>query len=229
MTKEQQDLLWACLPKEARDYIRKQYYSLGYLIVNDKSDIAPHKATLLEDIFGEHNLTSKAEPEGTMEEKELNLCELLKGCEGERFYLLSRGYTTLKEIIWNKDTCDYSIVLTGKGRIELYSSGKEVNNEAAVILYPSKELYKKYPLDAYSAWMEWQEERKPKRWRAEYGETYYSLRDSFTVCDQYENNDSDNDCAWSNYNYFRTPQLAEQAAKEVKECLMKFHEKNSEE
>ena len=57
MTKEQQDIAWACLPKEARAKIKIAYtrydgfeYSVGY---NDA----------LNTVFGQHNLTSDTEPE----------------------------------------------------------------------------------------------------------------------------------------------------------------------
>ncbi|MDE6242955.1 MAG: hypothetical protein K2M14_02975, partial [Muribaculaceae bacterium] len=34
-------------------------------------------------------------------------------------------------------------------------------------------LYEKYPLDAYSAWQEWKEARKPKRWEPLPGERFF--------------------------------------------------------
>ena len=158
---------------------------------------------------------TEPETKANMEEKELNLCELLKGCEGKRFYLLSRGYTTLKGIIWNKDTCDYSIVLTGKGRIELYCTGKETNNEAVVILYPSKELYEKYPLDAYSAWMEWAEARKPK----------YILQAEMRLI-SLDGRDVED---WEQIEIIGVPDIdLSQAAEAVRETLQKFHEQNAE-
>ena len=170
-------------------------------------------------------------PKANMEEKELNLCELLKGCEGKRFYLLSRGYTTLKGIIWNKDTCDYSIVLTGKGRIELYCTGKETNNEAVVILYPSKELYEKYPLDAYSAWMEWAEARKPKRWTPQVGERIFFVNSHGAVSQDFCRSDEEgNEHQLKRRaigNEFRTGKAAETFAKIFRETLAIFHEKNA--
>lgn len=153
-------------------------------------------------------------------EKELNLCELLKGCEGEELYSLIDGDVKLKQLTDNV-ICQYH---------KYHRSGylSDCGLDGVCQLYPSRALYEKYPLDARAAWMEWQSERKPKRWRAKYGETYYSLRDDFTVCDQYENNDSDNDIAWDNYNYFRTSEEAQQAAEAVREALEKFHSNHTE-
>lgn len=60
MTKEQQQLLWACLPKEARDEIRKDYNSYES---SHSVDFNGGYAEALEIYFGEHNLTSDTEPE----------------------------------------------------------------------------------------------------------------------------------------------------------------------
>ena len=58
MTKEQQDLAWACLPKEARDEMKETLYDIT--VVDDF-----HKGykQALYDFFGHHNLTSDTEPE----------------------------------------------------------------------------------------------------------------------------------------------------------------------
>ena len=54
MNKEQQDLAWACLPKEVRKEIRAEY-----LNAIEGSDLE----SFLQDFFGHHNLTSDTEPE----------------------------------------------------------------------------------------------------------------------------------------------------------------------
>lgn len=156
-----------------------------------------------------------------MEEKELNLLELLKSCEGEKIFLPDDGYVTIKSF-------DYDVleVIDKDGRI--YNLvGEEtlcIRTTGFAYLYPTQESFEQNPLNAAKAWQEWKEARKPKRWRAEYGEMYFSLRNDFTVCDQYENNDSYNEFAWDNYNYFRTIEEAQQAAEVIKEALQKFHE-----
>ena len=170
-------------------------------------------------------------PKDNMEEKELNLAELLRGCEGEEFFSISVGKVMFKAIYDFDDTHKIRTIrkdaVGNEYNVNFHSDGRR-NKAGLQDLYPSEDLLRKYPLDPYSAWMKWKEARKPKRWRAEYGETYYSLRDSFTVCDQYENNDSDNDCAWNNYNYFRTEEEAQQAAEAIREALQKFNEQNAE-
>lgn len=158
-----------------------------------------------------------------MEGKELNLGELLKGCEGEKIYLPDEGECEIVSVAEN----EIELSQEPNRKIILSEDSYIFTRTGFAYAYPSKESFLANPLNACKAWQGWKEARKPKRWRAEYGETYYSLRDNFTVCDQYENNDSDNDCAWNNYNYFRTEEEAKQAAEEVKECLMKFHEKNA--
>lgn len=168
-----------------------------------------------------------------MEEKELNLCELLKGCEGEEFYLLDCGNATLDGIQTNNSRGDSIKFLSlrstnfNSGSIIINPNGKR-KAYGSVILYPSRTLYEKYPLDPYSAWMEWQSERKPKRWRAEEGEEYWRLTDCGDVENEVDSRDGwDNNC-YQFGNYFRTEEEVQQVAEAVRECLMKFHKDHSE-
>ena len=92
-----------------------------------------------------------------MKEKELDLTQLLKGCEGEDIFDIEKGIVTIKEV---KQRCiatksDEGIINYVGKYIEQFPSG-------GARFYPSRALYEKYPLDAYSAWMEWKESRKPK-------------------------------------------------------------------
>ncbi|MDE6246659.1 MAG: hypothetical protein K2M41_02300 [Muribaculaceae bacterium] len=87
-----------------------------------------------------------------MEEKELNLCELLKGYEGISIYSPTFGERIVRNILPDR-LCDSTFICYKNGRI--WEGGE-------VIIYPSRALYEKYPLDAYLAWMEWKEARKPK-------------------------------------------------------------------
>lgn len=168
----------------------------------------------------------------TMEEKELNLCELLKGCEGEEFYLLDCGNATLDGIQTNNSRGDSIKFLSlhstnfDSGTIIINPNGKRKVFGSA-ILYPSRAFYEKYPLDAYSAWMEWKEARKPKRWRAKQYEKYWYLDRRFIAksCIAGPNESFDN-TNYENGNYFRTKEEAEQATEAVKEALQKFHEQN---
>ena len=94
-----------------------------------------------------------------MKEKELDLTQLLKGCEGEWFYVVPCGEMELKGIAkielkplhFSRDTINCLTKADGRA----YEDG-------SCIIYPSRALYEKYPLDAYSAWLEWKESRKSK-------------------------------------------------------------------
>ena len=58
MTTEQQDLAWACLPKEAREKLKRAY---KYQCQNSDYNRGFNEA--LEEVFGFHNLNSDTEPE----------------------------------------------------------------------------------------------------------------------------------------------------------------------
>lgn len=92
-----------------------------------------------------------------MEEKELNLCELLKGCEGEKFYSLVVGECVLNGVVQSGTL--YPIKLNSS----FYVEDGRFTLAGAQVVYPSRALYEKYPLDAKKAWAEWAESRKPKR------------------------------------------------------------------
>lgn len=144
-----------------------------------------------------------------MEKEKLNLCELLRNCEGEEFYSLIDGEVKLRQLtdeIMCRDEVMYLLSCSLDG---------------VILLYPSRELYEKYPLDAYSAWMEWKESRKPKRWHPKNGEGFWGI--STTLQPLYYPI-SDEKFDWkSDLNHFETHELAKQAAEKVKECLIKFH------
>ena len=59
MTRQQQDLNWECLTKEVRDEIISNYYEV---IENSTVPDMLYYCQALEDIFGEHNLTSRIDP-----------------------------------------------------------------------------------------------------------------------------------------------------------------------
>lgn len=102
----------------------------------------------------------------TMEEKELNLCELLKGCEGETFYSRAYGEVRLNEIVRDDRLNSQEIKVYTRDpqsdRIWFLRDGRKHKN-GEIDLYPSRALYEKYPLDPAKAWAEWKEARKQKR------------------------------------------------------------------
>lgn len=177
------------------------------------------------------NLSQETANCDKMEDKELNLCEILKDCsKGTELFSISVGKVYFDDVLNDdlKVLTTYVDMIGNKYRVAFFSNGKR-NKTGLPDFYPSEELLKKYPLDAKKAWMEFVEANKPKRWRAELGDTFYCLRSSFSVCDQYENEDEDCDQAWANYNYFRTESLAQQAAEAVKKTLDEFHKSISNE
>ena len=82
----------------------------------------------------------------------INLCEILKGHEGETFYSPCYGYITL-EII--KPNCYFSLFFVGNNsEYKFTKHGKiSTSNDAECILFPSKDQ---------RDWNKWFEEQKPK-------------------------------------------------------------------
>ena len=160
-----------------------------------------------------------------MEEKELNLCELLKGCEGEEFWSPMFDAVKLSRI----DIGDNKPLMFNwkDGVIYTRPNGVMYSNTLPII-FPSRALYEKYPLDARAAWMEWQSERKPKRWKPSLGDEYFSISGCAKVI-KLKHLDNSVDLELERiHNRFRTEEEAKQAAEAVREALMKFHEKNAE-
>ena len=156
-----------------------------------------------------------------MEEKELNLCEILKGYEGDIFYSPAYGDVALNFITDTVLGFSAEFSTDEKGRIRF---NKEIHSPECM-LYPSRDLYLKYPLDAKKAWGEWIEANKPKRWRAQKGDNYYFFDRTYTPYPQEETGDVEDDLMYESYNYFRTEFEAKEAAEAVKKCLEEFHSK----
>ena len=169
----------------------------------------------------EHFEPYTEENKETQEEKELNLCELLKGCEGEKLYTTPYGELVFREM-------DQDFITLGWDRacgVVMYHINGRLHSTADVVtIFPSRALYEKYPLDAYSAWMEWKETRKPKRWRAKLGEKYWVVDIELSHTWSEEKNDGYDKVRYNNGNYFRTEEEAQQAAEAVRETLAKLYE-----
>lgn len=75
--------------------------------------------------------------------------------------------------------------------------------------------------------LRWNAEEKrveKMRWRAEKGEEYHFLSNGLTEGSATETNVSFDKELWDSFNYFRTEEQAEEAARRVKETLRKYHE-----
>lgn len=145
--------------------------------------------------------------EETMEAKELNLCELLKGHEGETFYSPIVGDCTLKAItnyiyVAVNDHPGYCFFLDGRRE-----------KSGAVVFFPSRALYEQYPLDPYTAWMKWKEEQKKLGLDIKI-ETYFEGKFGWEDCD-------DNvSCL-----HFRTPTDRDKCIEEIKAIIEKYSKK----
>ena len=85
----------------------------------------------------------------------INLCEILKGHEGETFYSPCYGYITLKAI---KPHCYFSLFFDdNNSEYKFTKYGKiSTSNDAECVLFPSKDQ---------RDWNKWIEEHKvPKTW-----------------------------------------------------------------
>lgn len=77
--------------------------------------------------------------------------------------------------------------------------------------------------------LRWNAEKKELewiRWRAEKGGYYHFINSICNVTAVYDKRDSIDDKQFLSYNYFKTKEQAEKAAKLVKATLRKFHEEN---
>lgn len=129
-------------------------------IIGNTSLLAPYFAEDLE-LVSTHNLTApETKPTEEVEAKELNLCELIGDRDGIHVYCPTCGEVTLQAWSRGKNTKplifaqnDTSIVVRTFANGKAYAGGE-------CIIYPSRVLYEKYPLDAKAAWDVWEEEQK---------------------------------------------------------------------
>ncbi len=165
---------------------------------------------------------NEKKPTENMEEKELNLLEILTGCENQEFYSPSFGKVTLRKIYKESGYplywyCSY-------GDIYTFSDGR-ICKDSESIIFPSRALYKKYPLEPVKAWKEWSESRKSKRWRAKEEELYYWLGSYWNVeCNEESMSEEDN-MLYDAGNYFRTETEAEELAEEILKVVNAFHKR----
>lgn len=170
----------------------------------------------------ENTFVSEIQTNDNMEDKELKLKEILSNHIHENFYIPACGLVVLARIDDDARPLHFQ---RGSLVSHLYSDGRAYE-EGEPILYPSREAYLKYPLDARKAWMDWQEEQKPKRWRAKEENEYWYFDQTYTphrTSDEYILED---DLRYESGNYFRTKELARQAAEAVSKTLDDFHSKH---
>lgn len=151
--------------------------------------------------------------------KELNLCEILNGHEGEEFYSLMHGNVRFTTI-----SSDGFVLFDYPESISVYPNGKYDEN-AEVVIYPTRFLYEKYPLYAQKAWQEWVDEQKP--WAPKDDEYYWCINDMLNpVSKIFDAEDPEDWARVRANNCFRTQEHAQQAAEAVKKTLEQFHKEN---
>lgn len=154
-------------------------------------------------------------------EETFNLDDILDGHEKEIFYIPMYGEV---EYIGTDLNCDNQVVHLFNKNIEfgptyyyeIYSNGK-FNNDGVIAVYPSEELYKKYPFNAEAAWKEWS-----TPWRAELEGTYYYIDEYLTVQSCTDSQFIVNDEMYNCHNYFRTEKAAKAAAEQAKVLFKVF-------
>lgn len=155
----------------------------------------------------ESNLAPYTEPESkdeTMEAKELNLVELLKGHKTEYFYSPLYGRMSYTS---ERDGLLYFESLQGEV-ITLFPNGhSQFTVEGYCGIFPSRVLYEQYPLDAAKAWSVWQSEQKKPFICIHWGEV---------DC----NGDEEDD--YTGNTYFRTPADRDKCLSEIKAIIEKY-------
>lgn len=134
----------------------------------------------------------------SFENSQLNLCELLKGHEGETFYSPFYGAMVLISISDGLLCFQNSNI-----GIDLLTNGQsQYAVDGYCAIFPSKALYEQYPLDPLKAWMKWQEEQELR-----------TLRITLTAPDL-ERNYAEVD--------FRTSSDRDKCIEEIKEVINKY-------
>lgn len=211
-----QDQAWVSLPENFKKEARRLYCK-GLIINGTDGADRPirHAPVLLSVLFGDHNLTAEPDTKnGTMDdtkrtkETELNLCELLKGCEGMEFYSPICGKCEFEKFDKNCFGQDL-IFVNGDDILYAFFPNGTYADGGELMLFPSKDC---------RTWDGWQPPKK--RWKPKDGEDYYYIDPNGNVesCCTYDEG------TFSFNNYFRTSEQAEEAAKRIRELLEKYHD-----
>ncbi len=152
---------------------------------------------------------------------ELDLTFLLKGYKGIKFFSTLFGDTEIIEVYPNDciDVCPYGC----HDEVATIFINGNFGKDGQCVLYPSRALYEKYPLEAEKAWQEWTENRKSKRWTPQIGEHIFWVNANLTVSQDVFNDFETQRKRRAVNNEFKTGKEAQQAAEEVRKCLEAFH------
>lgn len=218
--KRLQDQAWASLPDDFKKEVRET--AKAYIAISNRGGMSQFEygaLCRLNSLFGRHNLTASecgnlGEDSGNShksEDKDLNLCELLKGCEGMEFYSPYLGKCVLDDLDWGDD--DHCIRLKNKENgqwVAIPACGHEEGGE--LMLYPSKDV---------RTWDGWQ---KPKRTiKANEWVYYIKLREDDFYISTFVIPSAEVGRHYK-LNEFSSRSQAEEAAKRIREVLEKYHD-----
>ena len=147
-----------------------------------------------------------------MNQQTINLIGILKKEIGNTFYSPNCG-----EIIIDKVTSNYIHTHLKKYKNEVkifHFDGIEYKTDGRPAIFPSENLYKKYPTNHNKAWLDWLDNNSPGR--AHYGNLYYYITDTFIVASvndlRAERDNNHYNCG----NYFIDRNQAEKVAVELR-------------
>lgn len=157
-----------------------------------------------------------------MEKKGLNLCEILKGHEGEKFFDSINGECVL---ITLDEEVTHDIIFARNSDGEHFSY-----TDPILTFYPSG-MASLYPFtrcilhDAKTSWETWIDEQKP--WVPKDNEYYWCINDLLNPISKiFDDGDCEDHARVRVHNCFRTKELAQQASEAARECLDKFSKNN---
>lgn len=150
---------------------------------------------------------------------ELNLCDLLKGREGETLYSLIDGNVVFERI----ERVDDADMIRTSERLFNADGTASVNADAFCCLWPSQYYFESYKCPR-AAWIEWAEFQKLPYWRAMRGDRYWYVDTDCTPSTNWDTSGKADD-RYECGNYFRTQEEAIAACEAVRECLQEFHRK----
>lgn len=195
--------------------IRYDIQGLIKQIGMEESDIKPYRKVSHEPCTS---------PTDKAEEKELDLCELLKGHEGEAVFSPAYGSSTVDSVVTDSRV-PRVVVEYPCGNVGFRADGTLITNhklDGICQLFPSRALYEQCLLDAKRAWQIWADSQKPKRWMPSVGDRFYFV-DAYCEVDNKQWNNPYKPDTWDCGNCFKTPEDAEYAAQEMKKCLERVH------
>lgn len=202
------------------------YIEPSNVSTNDTKDDTKESRNLSQNIAN-CDKSEDNKPKDNMEEKELNLAELLRGCEGEKIYLPDEGECEIVSVAEN----EIELSQEPNRTIILSEDSYIFTRTGFAYAYPSKESFLVNPLNACKAWQEWKEARKPKRWTPQVGERIFFVNTHGAVSQDFcRSDDEGNEHQLKRRaigNEFRTGKAAETFAKIFRETLAIFHEKNA--